>query len=238
MLVGLVAGLLAFAFAYQFGEPAVQASIDFEDQVALRDHEPSASQTVSRGTQRTLGLATGTVAIGVALGGSLALLFAWAYGRIGALSARATAALLALGAYLTVTLVPFTKYPASPPGTGNPDTIDKRTALFVAMIVISVLSLVAAGRIRRALLARLVPWNAALAAGGAFIALIALAQLILPAVHEIPSAFPAQTLWEFRLASLGTNAVLWATIGFGFGVAAERLLAARAPQRAPVAAGA
>jgi predicted cobalt transporter CbtA len=35
------------------------------------------------------------------------------------------------------------------------------------------------------------------------------------------------TLWQFRLASLGTQAVLWITLGLGFGWLTERSLAAR-----------
>jgi hypothetical protein len=209
MLAGLVAGLLAFAFAYVFGEPQVQAAIDFEDHLARLAHEPAATEEVSRGIQRTLGLLTGVVLMGVALGGVFALLFAWAYGRIGPLGARATAALLALGAFVTVTLVPFTKYPANPPTVGNPATIDRRTALFVAMICISLLALVAATRIRRGLLARLGAWNAA----------------------------TADVLYRFRLASLGINAVLWTAIGLGFGLLAERALVARAAGGAGVAVG-
>ena len=34
MLVGLAAGVLAFAFAFAFGEPQVQRAIDFEGHVA------------------------------------------------------------------------------------------------------------------------------------------------------------------------------------------------------------
>jgi hypothetical protein len=236
MLVGLAAGLLAFVFAYLVGEPQVQHAIDFEDQLARMGHEPAAAEVVSRGVQRTIGLLTATTAIGVALGGAFGLVFAWAYGRIGALGARATAAVLALGAYVTITLVPFTKYPANPPTIGNPDTIDRRTALFVAMITISMLTMVAAARIRRQLLGRAGPWNAATIAAGAFVAVIVVAEVILPAVHETPKGFPADVLWRFRLASLGINATLWTALGLGFGVAAERLLAARAPRRAKVAA--
>ena len=229
MLVGAVAGLLAFAFAYVFGEPQVQHAIDFEEQLARSAHEPAGAELVSRGTQRTIGLLTATTALGIALGGAFALLFAYAYGRIGALGARATAALLALGAYLTITLVPFTKYPANPPSVGNAATIDRRTALFVAMITITMLAMLAAARIRRGLLARLGAWNATSLAVAAFVAVIVVAQLILPGVHETPKGFPADVLWQFRIASLGINATLWVAIGLGFGVVAERLLAARAP---------
>jgi hypothetical protein len=239
MLVGLAAGLLAFAFAYIFGEPQVQHAIDFEGQLARLAHEPAEAELVSRGTQRTFGLLTATTAMGIALGGAFALVFAFAYGRIGALSARATSAMLALAAFATITLVPFTKYPANPPTIGNPATIDRRTALFVAMITITMLTLVAAVRIRRELLARLGTWNATLLGAGAFVAVIAAVELILPGIHETPARFPADVLWRFRIASLGINATLWTTIGIGFGAVAERLLATRtAPQRAGVPVGA
>jgi len=238
MLVGVVAGLLAFAFAYIFGEPQVQHAIDFEEQLARLNHEPAEAELVSRGVQRTIGLLTGTVVMGIALGGLFGLAFAWAYGRIGAFSPRMTAAVLALGAYVTIILVPFTKYPANPPTVGNPDTIGSRTAVFVAMIAISIVAFVAAARIRRALLERLGTWNATTLAVAGFIALIVVAELILPAVHETPKGFPADVLWRFRVASLGITATLFASIGLGFGALAERLVGERAPRRAPVTVGA
>jgi hypothetical protein len=236
MLVGLAAGVLAFAFAFAFGEPQVQHAIDFEDRLARLHHEPAEAELVSRGLQRTLGLLTGTVVMGIALGGLFSLVFAWAYGRIGAMSPRLTAAVLALGAYLTVTVVPSTKYPANPPTVGNPDTIDKRTILFLTMIAITILAAVAAGRLRRELLGRLGAWNAALVAVAAFVVVIAVAELILPAVHETPQGFPADVLYRFRLASLGINLTLWTTIGVGFGAVAQRLLAASESRRS-VASG-
>jgi hypothetical protein len=226
MLVGLAAGVLAFAFAFIFGEPQIQKAIDFEDQLARLNHEPAGVEVVSRGMQRTLGLLTGTVVMGVALGGLFSLVFAYAYGRVGAFSARVTSALLALGAFVTINVIPFTKYPANPPTVGNPDTIDKRTVLFLAMIAITVLAAIAAGRIRRDLLTRTSAWNAALLAVAGFIAIVVIAQLILPPVHETPPGFPADVLYRFRLASLGISLTLWTTIGLGFGYAAERLIVA------------
>lgn len=234
MLVGAVAGLLAFAFAFVFGEPQVQHAIDFEEQLARASNEPAEAELVSRGVQRTVGLLSGTVVLGVALGGMFALAFAWAYGRIGALSPRVTAAVLALAAYLTIVLVPFTKYPANPPTVGNPDTIDRRTVLFLTMIAISVLAAIAAGRVRRGLLERLGAWNAALVAVAAFVVIVAAAQLVLPAVHETPAGFPADVLYRFRLASLGIQLTLWTTIGLGFGAAVQRMLVPAQPRRAVV----
>lgn len=235
MLAGLLAGVLAFAFAYAFGEPQVQHAIDFEDLMAAKAGAAHEHELVSRGTQRTVGLLTGTVAMGVALGGMFALVFAYAYGRVGSFGVRATSALLALAAYVTITLVPFTKYPANPPSVGNPDTIDKRTLLFFAMIAVTVLAAIAAGRVRREYAGRLGTWNAAIAAGAVFVVVVAAAELILPGVNEVPKAFPADVLYRFRLASLGISATLWLAIGLSFGAAAERLVAAQSG-RAPVPA--
>jgi hypothetical protein len=224
MLAGVLAGLLAFAFAFVFGEPQVQHAIDFEDRLAALHHQPAGAEVVSRGVQRTLGLLLGTVATGVALGGLLGLVFAYAYGRVGALGARSTAALLAAGAFAAITLIPSTKYPANPPAVGNPDTIDRRTVLFFAMIAVSLLALLAAARVRRALVEAHGPWNATILAGAVLVAVVAAAQLILPAVHETPPGFPADVLYRFRVASLGTNATLWLALGLGLGAAAERLV--------------
>jgi hypothetical protein len=235
MLAGVLAGLAAFAVAYVFGEPQVQHAIDFEDHLAALRHEPVAPELVSRGVQRTLGLLAGTVATGVALGGLLALTFAYAYGRLGALKARATAALLALGAFASITLVPFTKYPANPPTVGSAETIDRRTVLFFAMIAITVLALVAAVRARRQLGRRFGRWNATIVAGALFVAVVVVAELILPAVHETPPGFPADVLYRFRVASLGTNATLWLGLGLGFGAAAERLIEPAAARRVAAA---
>ncbi|HWI71903.1 MAG TPA: CbtA family protein, partial [Baekduia sp.] len=195
MLVGVVAGLLAFAFAYIFGEPQVQHAIDFEEHLAAINHGAAEPEVVSRGVQRTLGLLTGTVATGVALGGLLGLTFAYAYGRVGALKARATAALLAAAAFASITLIPFTKYPANPPTVGSPDTIDRRTVLFFAMIAITMLALIAAARIRRSLLPSLGAWNAAIVAGASLLAVVGVAEVILPAVHETLAGFPADVLY-------------------------------------------
>jgi hypothetical protein len=237
MLVGLAAGLLAFPVAYALGEPPVQAAIDFEEAHAAPAAGSPEPEVVSRGTQRTIGLLTGLVAMGIALGGLFALVFAWAYGRIGRYGARPTSAVLALGAYVTVIVVPFTKYPANPPATGAPETIGSRTALFVAMISISVVAIVAASRIRRQLAPRLGDWNASIAAAASFVALIVVAQLVLPPVDELPAGFPPDVMWDFRVASLAISATLWAAIGLGFGALAERLLVAgAAPHRAGVPA--
>ena len=90
---------------------------------------------MSRGLQSTLGLLTGTVVYGVAMGGVFALVFAAVYGRIGHARARGSPpATLALVAFTVIVLVPFLKYPSNPPAVGNDDTIGYRTQIYFVMI--------------------------------------------------------------------------------------------------------
>ena len=242
MLAGVLAGLLAFGFAKIFGEPQVDHAIAFEEQMdkaksqstagtmsmsggmSMSNSETPEPVLVSRAVQAGLGLFTGVVVYGAAFGGLFALVFAYAYGRIGALSARATSALLAGAAFLTLVVVPDLKYPANPPSVGHADTIGQRTELFLAMILISIAALVGAVVLGRRLTSRLGGWNAGFVGGAVFILLVAIAQLSLPAINEVPDQFPAVLLWRFRIASIGLEAILWATIGLVFGILAEPLL--------------
>ena len=144
------------------------------------------------------------------------------YGRVGRLGPRATAALLALGGFVAVVLVPGLKYPANPPSVGNPETIGLRTQLFFVMLLISVAALVLAAVLARRLSARYGTWNATLIAGAVFVVVIGIVQYALPEINEVPEQFSAVVLWRFRLASLGIQVVLWTTIGLLFGALTER----------------
>ncbi|MGO4455825.1 CbtA family protein [Streptomyces sp. M-16] len=246
MLAGLIAGLFAFAVAYVVGEPPVRGSIAVEEATAAHDAAGAAAghaghgggaapaaaeeeeELVSRPVQSTVGLATGVLVYGVALGGIASLAFSFVLGRVGGFSPRATAALTAAGAFTTVYLVPFLKYPASPPAVGNPDTIGQRTTLFFLMILLSVLLGVGAIILGRRLAPRLGNWNATLTAGGGFVAATALAFLVLPDnTDAVKPEFPAALLWEFRVASVTVQVVMWVVFGIVFGVLAQRLLAHR-----------
>jgi MFS family permease len=227
MVVGIVAGLLAFGFAKIFGEPQVDRAIEFEDQLDRAKGETPGPELVSRSVQSGVGLMTGVVVYGTALGGLFALAFAFAYQRIGRLSARSTSALLAAAGFLAIFLVPQLKYPSNPPSVGQPETIGYRSELFFLMILISVAALSLAIVIAPRLSARYGNWNAALLAAAVFIVIIVLAQVILPDINEVPDQFPAVVLWRFRVVSVGIQLILWATFGLLFGVLAERVLSNR-----------
>lgn len=233
MLAGFVAGLLAFGVARLLGESSVDRAIAFEEQVHKAAHpghqHEDEPELVSREVQSGLGLFTGVVVYATAFGGLFALVFAFAYGRIGNLSPRVTSALLAAAAFVALVLVPDIKYPPNPPAIGEAGTIGQRTALFVAMIVVSLAAMMIALAAGRRLVAQLGIWDASLAGGGIFIVLVAVAMLLLPAINEVPAQFPADLLWRFRITSIGIEAVLWTTIGLVFGPLADASL--RSEQR-------
>ncbi len=230
MLAGVIAGLLAFAFARVFGEPQLERAIAFEMHAhhTHADHatnEMAEPELVSRATQARVGLLVGVVVYGAAAGGLFSLVFAFANGRFGRLSPRPMAALLAAAAFLSLVLVPALKYPSSPPAVGAAETIGIRTALFFAMLVISVGALIVAIGLARKLTRPYGSWNAWLLGTAAYVAIIACAGYGLPAVNEVPEHFSAVVLWNFRIASLGLHLVLWSAVGLVFGSLAERALA-------------
>lgn len=233
MLVGIVAGLLAFGFAKIYGEPQVDRSIAFESAQAKAKGEAPDPEIWSREVQSTIGLFTGIVVVGTALGGIFSLVFAFCYGRFSEMSPKAFAALLALICFMAVYVIPDFKYPANPPAIGQPDTIGIRTGLYFSMIAISIIATIAAFSLRRMLVPRLGDWNATLLGVLAFLVMIAITYHALPVVNEVPEGYPAQTLWTFRIDSLGIQAILWAVIGLLFGFLTERSLIAESAAPRP-----
>ncbi|MEV4056250.1 CbtA family protein [Amycolatopsis sp. NPDC049688] len=233
MLAGLIAGVLAFGFAYAFGEPSVNAAIGLEESGGGHSHSHDASapaehaeeeELVPRDIQSTLGLLTGVLVYGVAIGGLLSLAFAFAQGRLGSLRPRVTALLLTAGAFTVVFLVPFLKYPANPPAVGQPGTIGSRTELYFGFVAVSLLAGILATVFGRKLADRLGAWNGFLLAAAGYLVVIGVVAWLMPVVDEVPATFPASTLWSFRTASVGTQVTLWLALGLAFGAFAEKTL--------------
>jgi uncharacterized membrane protein YidH (DUF202 family) len=237
LVAGLCGGLLATGFARIVGEGPVDRAIAFERQQATTAHVHQEAPVVSRTVQKSLGLLTAAVVYGLSLGGLFALAFAAVYGRVLRASPARTSILLAAFAFVVVFLVPFVKYPANPPSVGDPDTITKRTAVYLVMILVSLLAAIAALRLRGLLAERRTSSTATLVAGAAYLVVVVIAGLALPSVHEVPKSFPAETLYRFREASIGMQAILWTTIGLVFAGTAQRVMTGQPiiPRRRPVA---
>jgi predicted cobalt transporter CbtA len=220
MISGLAAGLLATVFAAIFGEPGIEGGVAFEQQVAAAG-APEV-EVVGRGVQATVGLAAALLIYGVAVGGLFALGYALVHGRVGRLNPRATAGLLALGAFLVLFLVPFVKYPGNPPGATEAESISQRTGLHLVMVLFSAVVAAVAIAAGRRMARRVGTWNAATLAAVAYAIAIGLTMAAMPEVDETPAGFPATVLYDFRIASIGTQAVLWAGLGLVFGALVER----------------
>jgi uncharacterized membrane protein YagU involved in acid resistance len=222
MLAGLVAGLIAFLFARIVGEPALEGGLAFEHGAAHAAGEHGGEELVSRGVQSNIGLGVAYVIYGVVVGGILALVHATAQGRLGPLGARGTAVVVALVGFVSAVLVPFLKYPFNPPASTLAETIGVRTGLFVVLLALSVAFAVAAVALSRRLAATLGWWNAVLVSAGAYVVLVGLVAFLLPTFTETPPDYPATTLYEFRVASLGGHVVLWTALALVFAALAHR----------------
>ncbi|MQY03129.1 CbtA family protein [Actinomadura macrotermitis] len=231
MIAGLGAAAVALLVAWIYGEPQVGLAISFEEARSAAHHHGGGAphvhepEVVSRTVQKTTGLITALAFYGVALGGLFAIAFAVAYGRLGALGARATAALVAMAGFVAVELVPFLKYPATPPAVGSPETIGSRTALYFGMMALGVLATAAAVIVCRRLAPRLGLWNAAIVTAAGYVVLLGIVFRATPKPDAVPAEFPASVLWDFRIASLGLQFALWTTLGLLFGYLTERAVA-------------
>ncbi|MDR3098549.1 MAG: CbtA family protein [Paraburkholderia sp.] len=238
MLAGIAAGLLTFSFARVVGEPQVDQAISLEEHTHAAQGEAPEPELVSRATQASYGLFTGVMVYGASIGGIFALVFAYARGRTGRMSARALSAWIALAAFVALAVVPNIKYPANPPSVGDPDTIGYRTGLFFLMIAISLAVTVFSLKVRGRLAAKWGGWNGSIAALVLFVVVIGAIEAALPGINEVPAAFPAVLLWKFRVAALGMQALLWSVIGLLFGTLVERLERSRDRQDSLSARGA
>ncbi|WP_040826094.1 CbtA family protein [Nocardia jiangxiensis] len=257
-LVGALGGLLAFLFARLLAEPVIERAIDYEsgrdeaqqalDKAAGLPLPADGPDLFSRSVQSSVGVGFGMIVFGIAMGALFAVVYCLCVGRVGRITPRNLALLVAGGMFLVLYAVPFLKYPANPPSIGHPESIEERTALYLLMVVISAVVLVAAIWLGRKLQARLGNWNSALVSALAFVVVVAVAIVLLPSLghlsvnhaygdyatetpqplkdaagHIVFPGFPADDLYLFRLYSFAAQLLLWTVIGVGFASLAPRL---------------
>lgn len=251
LLAGAIGGALAFVFARIFAEPGIQQAIDYEEGrdraaglAAVHEH----ADPFSRAVQGNVGIGVALIFFGASMGALFAVAYALCLGRAGRVRPRTLALLVAGGGFAGSYLVPFLKYPANPPAIGHEETIQQRSTFYLLMVAASVLFLVLSVWLGKRLQPRFGAWNAALIAGGVFIAATAIVMVILPSFGELAAnqeyhqatetpapltdstgrivfpGFPADLLFSFRLYSIGAQLILWTTIGLVFAPMAERLL--------------
>ncbi|MGQ0623762.1 MAG: CbtA family protein [Sporichthyaceae bacterium] len=263
LLAGALAGLLAFVFARVFAEPLIDRAIAYEDGRAAAQatldtaagfavEADSGEPLVSRGMQAGAGLGVGMLIFGVAMGVLFAVAYAVCLGRTGRIRPRPLALLLGAAGFVTVSLIPFLKYPASPPAASADDTIRDRTGLFLLVVLLAVILAVVATVVGQRLRPRFGTWNAALMAGAGFTAAVAVIMAAFPPLGHLAEnvaatgaehatetprplrddegylvfpGFPADVLAEFRVYSLGMHLLLWSAVAVIFAPLADKLLA-------------
>lgn len=229
-LAGLAGGLAMALFLLLVGEQSITDAIALEDAAAHASGE-SHEALFDRGTQIAGGF-VGSALAGVLFGLVLAVVLAAVRHRLAARDDWRRAMLVAMAGFVTIALVPALKYPANPPAVGDPDTIGRRTTLYVLMLAWSLLSAWGGWRLSQWLRERAAAEHVRLTAGvAAFAALVAVGFVVLPGTPDEVTA-PATLVWRFRIASLGGAAVLWSVAGTVLG----SLLLRRAPEREPVPA--
>ena len=235
LLAGLIAGLLAGTVGFVIGEPKVDSAISVEeaDSAAETDtghshadagapadtaSQDDSDELVSRTGQKLgefLALGLG----GLALGAIVASV-AHVARRYTTLSGPALVGALGVAGWLAVTAVPFFKYPANPPAVGEPDTINQRTLLWLAAVILGLVAVGAAVFVQRLLAAQ--PGTVrVIGAVAAFVIVTAIGYIALPGVNEVKPDFPATLLWQFRVSSLAVSATLWAVLGSAFAILTE-----------------
>ena len=216
LVAGLLAGLLAGVFAFFIGEPILDKAIHLEE--ATGGHH---EEVFSRATQKA-GLFFATGLFGVTVGGIFGLVYTYFRDRMVSGTDWTRSLSLAAAIFAGAILIPFLKYPANPPGIGDPATIGARTTAYYTMVALSLLAVLVAWQTARILRERKISAPVRQLSVGLGFALVVTALLVaLPAAPD-PGGFPAGLLWDFRLSSLGTQVIFWTGLGVTFGLLCER----------------
>lgn len=210
-LSGVAGGVVGALVLLLLGESSITRAI------ALEEAAGGGGEAVFSRRVQLVGGAAGVVLVGLALGAIFAVAFAALRPRLPGPTDWQRAVRLGLVAFVVITLVPFLKYPGNPPAVGDPDTIERRTLLYLLMLAWSIVAAYGTVRFRDWFYARggdahlVEPATVAVWAG-----LVGLGYVLLPGSPD-PVEAPAQLVWRFRVASLGGTLALWSVTGAVFG---------------------
>lgn len=220
VIAGLVAGVLTAGFHTLLLERFIERAIALEELASQAHGKAAEEPVVDRPTQRW-GLVLGFALLGAVYGLFFGLLACfsqslwpttWSQTRYGFI----LAALLGW----SVALLPFLKYPANPPGVGDPETIWYRQGLFFGFIGLSVVgTALAVGlhhwlqRPEQSSARTRNVWAVPLLVYGIYVVIVYLA---MPANPD-PVEMPGEIVWPFRVISFVGHMLFWAVMGVVFG---------------------
>ena len=214
LFAGLAAGITLGAFHWFATEPVIDAAIALEAAHQTDSTEPVVSREVQR-----VGLLFGSAIYGLIFAAFFAIAYAVLHGSGLIRPGWWSVAGLGLAAYWALALFPTLKYPANPPGVGDPETIGFRQAAFVLCWVLSVsgvaIAVFVSSRLMRPGSPRVVALLVSLAAW------FLLLYWLLPANPD-PVSIDLDLVNAFRFRSLVGLGVFWSVLAAVFGAIVSR----------------
>lgn len=224
VVAGALGGLLAAVFILVVGEDSIDAAIAIEEATAEGSAVDGGDDALISRDLQVVGGFVGGLLYGLFSGLAFGTVFAAIRHRIPAADDFRRSVLLAAGAFLATALAPAVKYPANPPAVGDPATVGQRTVYYLTFVAASIVLLVAIAMLHHSARRRFEPATSVVVAAIGGTAGFALLLLLWPdSPDRVPAGFPADLLWRFRLQSLATLALSWATLGLGLGWMLSRL---------------
>ena len=220
---GCAGGLAAGLWGYLLAEPVIDRAVRLESaRLAATGQTGMHAEVFSRGTQHA-GLVLASTATGTALGVLFAVVGAVLHRRDPPHRAWERSMTLGGAGFYALYVVPFLRYPANPPGVGDPATIGRRTAGYLMALVVGLLAATLAAQAAATLRARGATTAPRQLAAAAVLAAGLALPFLLPADSD-PLDVPAGLLWTFRLLSVGAAALLWGGLAVSYGLLEERTL--------------
>lgn len=225
VVAGVIAGAAVAGFHSVLIGPVIERAIQIEERLSGAPGEVAPQPLVDRPTQRW-GLVAGFLLYGATWGLLYGVLVcvtrAW---HAPSWTSAGGGFVLALLAGWSVAVFPFLKYPANPPGVGEPGTIAYRQTLYFGFIGLSAAGTGLAVGFHRLLnrVARWVPTGRArfMVALALYVVYAAGMYLAMPAYPD-PVRMPAQLIWTFRAISFAALVLFWVMLGGLFGWLSRR----------------
>ncbi len=238
LLAGLLAGLFVAAFHQIAMEPVLQRAIDLEGTLKKASGQPVEPELFSRSIQH-VGLFIGYALYGIGWGAL--------FGVVACLLPRLTRTPfsvkqgwgLLLASCWTVGIFPQLKYPANPPGVGEPTTIAFRQEVYLSTLLLSILGTFLAAIAYQALGKASQGWQRPKVrlplVAGFYLLYIGIVYVCLPNYAD-PIRLPSDLMVSFRWLSVTGVLLFWLALGSIFVLFLDRPRLSRAsgtPARNP-----
>jgi hypothetical protein len=220
LISGAIAGTILGAANQVIVEPYIERAIALEMRGAeqsgeiINPFEFAAYRFWQKGGE----IAAGTI-LGMSLGSLFGIVFAYGRGSVPGSNDKKKALIIASIMWFTLFLVPALKYPANPPGVGDPETILYRQALYISFLAISGFSALGLAVLYRTL----GPTNARKAVIPAIYAAILIGAYLAVPPNPDPINAPMDLVANFRIVSALTMSMFWGLLGITFGAFWDRV---------------